>query len=62
VKAADIANVKPVKAPQGVADGFEYSIVYAGHTVVWGDGGARPPVAVGDLGSFLSGLIEDHTG
>ena len=37
VKDADLANVKPIKEPQGVADGFLFSIVY--------DGQARSPGA-----------------
>jgi hypothetical protein len=61
IGAADLAHVAPIKEPQGVADGFLYTIVYDGRTITWGDGGAAPPHAVGRLGSFLSGLVELHS-
>jgi hypothetical protein len=61
IAAADLQNVPPIKQPQGVADGFLFTIAYDGRTITYGDGGDPPPAAVGRLGSFLSELIELHS-
>jgi hypothetical protein len=61
IEAADLPNVPPLKEPQGVADGFLYTITYDGHTITWGDGGQAPPAGVARLGSFLSELVELHS-
>jgi hypothetical protein len=55
---ADIENAPQPKEPQGVADGFLYTIAYDGRTITWGDGGEAPPPGISELGAFLSRLVE----
>ena len=61
IGAADLKNAPQPKEPQGVADGFLYSITYDGRTITYGDGGEAPPPHVYELGAFLSKLIELHS-